>query len=113
MKKIEAIVEPSSIEALKEILAQRGIRAVFTVAEVHGFGTSAQTLVHRGRRYEPPYVTEAKIEMVVGDEAVDAVTAILRETAKTDEAGESRVFVWGIENPAGLKIVRKKDSAAV
>ena len=54
MKKIEAIIEPSDIEGMKEDLAKIGVGRM-TVTEVDGFGRwGGRTEVYRGVRLEPP-----------------------------------------------------------
>ena len=67
--------------------------------------------MYRGRKYEPPYVTEAKLEMAVDDEAADRVVTVLQEAAKTDEAGESRILVFSLDNTASLKVAKKSVAA--
>ena len=112
MKKVEAIIEPSEVEEVKEDLAKIGVRRM-TVTEVHGFGRSAgPTEVYRGMRYEAPFVTEAKIEIVVLDEMADGAIRVIREKAKTDESGQSDIRVFSLEDTAGLS-ERRRSVAAV
>lgn len=111
MKKIEAIVEPSEVEGVKAGLSGIGVRGV-TVTEVRAFGASGgRTLVYRGMRCEAPYVTEAKLEMVVADETADGAITVLRQVAKTDEAGDGRVFVFSLDDTAGLRTAKKSVAA--
>ncbi len=107
MKKIEAIVEPSGVEGVREGLAGIGIRSM-AVSEVHVFGAPAgNARFHRGARYEPPYVTESKVEMVVHDESADEVIAFLRQGAKTDEEGAVRVFVFSLDDLRPMRTAKK------
>lgn len=113
MKKIEAIIEPSQVEDMKVNLADIGIHSV-TVTDVRAFGASGgRTLVYRGVRFDAPYVMEAKLEMMVADEAADRAVAILQEAAKADEAGERRVFVFSLDAAASRLRSAKKSAAAV
>jgi len=100
VKRVAAIVKPSDIASVKETLARQGARAVFTIAEVHGFG-SRSALPHQGRKHELPHVTEAKVETVISDEAADLIVPILRKIAKSDEKGEPRVFLLTMEDGTG------------
>ena len=103
MKKIEAILEPSEVEGVRERLSGVGVREV-AVTEVHDFGASGgHILVHRGRKYELPYVIEAKLEVVVGDEGASRAVAILQDAAKMDDAGGARVLVFSLDNPVRLR----------
>jgi nitrogen regulatory protein PII len=111
VKKIEAIVEPSEVEGVKEELSGMGIRAV-TVTEVRAFGASGgRTLVYRGVRCEAPYVAEAKLEIVVADEAAHEAVTLLQQAAKTDEGGEGRVFVFSLDDMARMRTERKSVAA--
>ena len=103
MKKIEAMLEPSEVEGVKGRLSGIGVREV-TITEVHDFGASGgHILVHRGRKYELPYVVEAKLEMVVADEGATRAVAILQDAAKMDDAGRARVLVFSVDNPVRLR----------
>jgi nitrogen regulatory protein P-II 1 len=107
VKKIEAIVEPSEVEGVKEGLSGIGVGAV-TVTEVRAFGASGgRTLVYRGVRCEAPYVTEAKLEMMVADDSADGVVTVLQRAAKTDESGVGRVFVFSLDDTARLGMAKK------
>ena len=110
MKKIEAIVEPSEVEGLKERLTGLGVGTI-TATEVHAFGSpGGRTLVYRGMKSKLPYATEAKIEMVLADETADSVVAVIQQAAKMDEAGESRVFVFSLDDTARLRPAQRKAS---
>jgi nitrogen regulatory protein P-II 1 len=97
MKKIEAILDPTEVEVMRHSLSVIGIRQM-TVAEVKGFGGQGQTLVYRGVKIEPPYLTEAKVEVVVPDEMMESAVALIKETAKKDPSGESRIIVFPAED---------------
>jgi len=110
MKKIEAIFEPAEIEEMREGLVELGV-AGMTVAEVKGYGSPPSvTEVYRGMRYDSPFALEAKLEVIVPDEAVDRAVALMREKAKTDESGESRIFVLHLD--PGLARAAEKSVAA-
>ncbi len=97
MKKIEAILDPSEVEVMRHSLSVIGIRTM-TVAEVRGFGGQGQTQVYRGVRIEPPYLMEAKVEVVVPDEMMESAVALIKETAKKDPSGQSRIIVFPTED---------------
>jgi len=106
MKKIEAILEPSEVEAVQHNLSTIGI-PIMTVAEVKGFGGRGEMQVYRGVRFEPPYLTEAKVEVVVPDEMMESAFALMLETAKKDPSGQSRISVFPLEDAAGRSVGRK------
>jgi nitrogen regulatory protein PII len=111
MKKIEAIIEPSDIEGMKEDLAGIGVGRM-TVTEVHGFGRAGgPARVQRGVRFEPPYVTEAKVEIVVHDDIAAAVIGIMGQKAKTNESGQSDIRLVSLDDTANPAKGRKSAMA--
>ena len=97
MKKIEAILDPSEVEVMQHSLSVIGI-PIMTVTEVKGFGGQGPAQVYRGVRFESPYLTEAKVEVVVPDEMMESAVTLIRETAKKDPSGESRIIVFPMED---------------
>lgn len=73
MKKIEAIIKPFKLEALKEALHELGVQGL-TVVEVKGFGRQkGHTEIYRGAEYVVDFIPKIKVETVVTDDMVDKV----------------------------------------
>ena len=98
MKKIEAIIKPFKLEAVKDALSELGIHGM-TVTGVKGFGRQkGHTEIYRGSEYTVDFLPKMKIETVLPDSQVEsAITAIIK-AAKTGKIGDGKVFVWNIEN---------------
>lgn len=112
MKKIEATIQPEDVEELKGGLTKIGIKGM-TVMEVKSYGRQSRIPeIYRGMSYEAPFLTEARVEIVVADEMADKAVAVIRETTEADEPGDSRIFVSPLENIARLR-AEKKSLAAV
>ncbi len=105
MKKIEAILDPSEVEVTRQSLSVIGIMTM-TVTEVKGFGGQGLPQVYRGVKIEPPYVTEAKVELVIPDEMMESAVALIRETAKKDPSGQSRIAVFPTEDVVWRRMAR-------
>src|SRR6056297_1761656 len=83
MKKIEAIIKPFKLDALKEAMAKVGIQGM-TISEVKGFGRQkGHKEVYRGAEYQVDFVPKIKLEIVVKDELVDTVVAAIIQSVKT------------------------------
>ena len=68
MKKIEAIIKPFKMEAVKEALAEIGVEGM-TVSEVKGFGRQkGHTEIYRGSEYTVDFLPKVKLEIVLTDE---------------------------------------------
>ena len=83
MTKLEAIVQPSKFEAVKDALLEIGIEGM-TVLEVRGHGRQkGHTEFYRGREYTVDVLPKVKIETVMPDHLVDsavkAITGAVRQ----------------------------------
>jgi nitrogen regulatory protein PII len=93
MKKVESIVRPHLLEAVKAALQEVGIVGM-TVSEVKGFGRQkGHTETYRGSEYKVEFVPKVKIEVALPDELVDAAVEAVLKTAKTGKFGDGKVFV--------------------
>ena len=111
MNKIEAIIKPFKLDEVKEALAEIGIQGM-TVSEVKGFGRQkGQTEVFRGSEYTVDFVPKIKLEIVVGDDAVDRVVKAIQETAKTGKIGDGKIFVWPISKAMRIRTAETGEAA--
>ncbi|CEP67024.1 Nitrogen regulatory protein PII [Moorella glycerini] len=103
MKKIEAIIRPARLEAVKEALGKYGINGM-TVTHVTGCGLQkGKTEVYRGSQYTIDLLPKVKVEIVVLDKDVDeAINLILRE-ARTGSIGDGKIFIYNIENAIRIR----------
>ncbi|HVQ31024.1 MAG TPA: P-II family nitrogen regulator, partial [Vicinamibacteria bacterium] len=68
MKKVEAIVRPHVLEAVKSALQEVGVVGM-TVTEVKGFGRQkGHTETYRGSEYKVEFLPKVKIEVVLADD---------------------------------------------
>lgn len=97
MKKIEAIIRPHLLEAVKEGLAQVGITGM-TVSEVKGFGRQkGHTESYRGTEYQVEFLPKLKIEVVLEDDLLDGAIDAILKAAKTGKFGDGKIFVSHLE----------------
>ncbi len=83
MKKLEAIVRPHMLDAVKTALQEVGIVGM-TISEVKGFGRQkGHTETYRGSEYKVEFLPKVKIEVVLADELVDAAVDAIIKSAKT------------------------------
>lgn len=94
MKKIEAIIRPLRLEAVKSALAEAGITGM-TVSDVRGSGRAGgqRPDLFRGEQYIMRLPPKVKLELTVRDEVVDEVIEILLAQARTGEEGDGKIFV--------------------
>ncbi|MFA5844193.1 MAG: P-II family nitrogen regulator [Coriobacteriia bacterium] len=97
MKRIESIVRPDKLEAVKEALVALG-HAGLTVTEVKGHGIQkGVTQQWRGQEYTIDLLPKVSVVAVVHDhEAADVIEAV-SAVAKTGMIGDGKIFVSAIE----------------
>jgi len=111
MTKIEAIVQPSKFEAVKEELREIGVDGM-TVTDVRGHGRQkGHTEVYRGREYTVDLVPKVKIEMVVPDNLVEKVVNAIVGSAKTGKIGDGKIFISRIDEAVRIRNEERGESA--
>jgi nitrogen regulatory protein P-II 1 len=103
MMKLEAIIQTSKLDAVKDSLQEAGIEGM-TVLEVRGHGRQkGHTEIYRGREYTVDLIPKIKIELVLTDDMVDkAVTAII-DAARTGKIGDGKIFVSKVEEAIRIR----------
>jgi nitrogen regulatory protein P-II 1 len=103
MKRIEAIVRPEKLEAVKEALVALG-HAGLTVTEVKGHGIQkGVTQQWRGQEYTIDLLPKVSVVAVVNDGDVDEVIASIVAAAKTDRIGDGKIFVSQVEQVVRIR----------
>ena len=93
MKLVMAIVKPFKLDSVREALMEVGIQGL-TVSEAKGFGRQkGQTEIYRGAEYNVEFVPKVRIEVVIDDDEVERVVAVIRSSALTEKIGDGKIFV--------------------
>ncbi len=103
MTKIEAIVQPSKFEAVKDALVEIGVDGM-TVTDVRGHGRQkGHTEFYRGREYTVDLLPKVKIEMVVLDDLVDKAVQAIIDNAKTGKIGDGKIFLSRVDEAIRIR----------
>jgi nitrogen regulatory protein P-II 1 len=98
MKKIEAIIRPERLDAVKDALAEKGMLGM-TVTNVNGRGRQKGiALQWRAGEYRVDFLPKVKIEMVLGDDECQLAIDTICRAAKTGREGDGMIFVLPVEN---------------
>ena len=103
MTKVEAIIQPSRFEAVKDALIEIGVEGM-TVLEVRGHGRQkGHTESYRGREYSVDLLPKIKLELVLDDKlAAQAVETILK-VASTGKIGDGKIFLSKIDDAIRIR----------
>ena len=111
MQKIEAILQPSKLDAVKDALLEVGIEGM-TILEARGHGRQkGHTEFYRGREYTVDLLPKVKIEIVAADEKVEAIVKVVLETAKTGKIGDGKVFVLPVSEAYRIRTDESNEAA--
>jgi nitrogen regulatory protein PII len=111
MKKVEAIIKPFKLEAVKEALADVGIEGM-TVSEVKGFGRQkGHTEIYRGSEYTVDFLPKIKLEIVLPDAVVDSAVQAIVKSANTGKIGDGKVFISPIEGAVRIRTSETDEEA--
>ena len=112
MKKIEAIIKPFKLDEVKEALQEVGLQGI-TVTEAKGFGRQkGHTELYRGAEYVVDFLPKVKVEIVLGDESVEAAIEAIRKAAQTGRIGDGKIFVFNLDNAVRIR-TGETDTAAL
>jgi nitrogen regulatory protein P-II 1 len=103
MTKLEAIVQPSRFEEVKEVLTELGIGGM-TISDVRGHGRQkGHTEVYRGREYTVDLLPKIKIELVIPDNLVDAAVDAILQSASTGKIGDGKIFLSRVDQAIRIR----------
>src|SRR6266513_3204388 len=111
MTKIEAIIQTSKFEAVRNALHDIGIDGM-TVLEVRGHGRQkGHTEVYRGREYTVDLIPKIKIEMVLADDMVEKATQAVISSAQTGKIGDGKIFLSHVDEAIRIRNIERGDNA--
>lgn len=97
MTKLEAIIQPNRLDAVKTALTELGVEGL-TISEVRGHGRQkGHTETYRGNEYTVDLLPKLKLETVLPENLVDdAVNAII-EAAASGKIGDGKIFLSHVD----------------
>ena len=111
MTKLEAIIQPSRFEAVKDALIEVGVDGM-TVFEVRGHGRQkGHTESYRGREYNVDLLPKVKVELVVPSGRYEEVMKTLISAARTGKIGDGKIFVFDVAEAIRIRNDDRGESA--
>ncbi|MGA2980321.1 MAG: P-II family nitrogen regulator [Terriglobales bacterium] len=103
MTKIEAIIQVSKLEVVKDALHEVGVEGM-TVFEARGHGRQkGHTEFYRGREYTVDLIPKVKLEIVVADEMKEKVVQAIANAARTGKIGDGKIFLSRIDEAIRIR----------
>jgi nitrogen regulatory protein P-II 1 len=111
MTKVEAIIQTSRLDAVKDALQEIGIEGM-TVLEVRGHGRQkGHTEVYRGREYTVDLIPKIKLEMVMPDNMVQKAVQAIVGSARTGKIGDGKIFLSRVDEAIRIRNDERGESA--
>ena len=111
MTKLEAVIQPSKLDAVKDALVEIAVEGM-TVLEVRGHGRQkGHTEFYRGREYTVDLIPKIKIELVVADNVVEKVEAAIIASAQSGKIGDGKIFRSRIDEAIRIRNNERGDNA--
>ena len=103
MTKVEAIIQPSRFEAVKDALIEIGVEGM-TVFEVRGHGRQkGHTESYRGREYSVDLLPKVKLEMVLDDQLAAQAVDVVLKVASTGKIGDGKIFLSKVDDAIRIR----------
>src|SRR6266550_213921 len=101
MMKLEAVIQPSRFESVKDALR-----------EIRGHGRQkGHTEVYRGREYTVDLLPKIKLEMVLPDALVNRVVDTILKSAKTGKIGDGKIFLSRVDEAIRIRNEERGENA--
>ena len=111
MKKIEAIIKPFKLSAVKEALHEINLSGM-TVIDVKGFGRQrGQDGLDKEQDYSDEFHAKIKIEIIVQYNIVEKSIESIKNAAYSGKIGDCKIFLSNIEQVMRIRTGEKGSDA--
>lgn len=113
MKKIEAIIRPEKLDAVRAALDELGYPGI-SITEIEGHGRQKGSLQRwRGEQFKVDFLPKIKIEIVCKDSEVEKMVESLQDAASTGEVGDGKIFIYDVAEAVRIRTKERGDKALV
>jgi nitrogen regulatory protein P-II 1 len=111
MKKIEAIIRPHLLDAVRGSLQEVEMIGM-TVSDVQGYGRQrGHTETYRGAEYQIEFIPKIKIEVIIRDELEEIVVDAITKVARTGKFGDGKIFVTTVDDVIRIRTGERGEAA--
>jgi len=111
MTKVEAVIQVSKLETVKDALHEIGVEGM-TVFEARGHGRQkGHTEFYRGREYTVDLIPKVKLEMVLADNMVEKAVQAIISAARTGKIGDGKIFLSRVDDAIRIRNEERGDTA--
>jgi len=112
MIKIEAIIKPFKLDAVRDALIAIGIRGMTVTPETKGFGRQkGHVEIFHGAELDISFIPKVKVEVVVADSIAEKVIMTIQEKTKTGKIGDGKIFISKLEEVVRIRTGERGETA--
>ncbi|MBI3307114.1 MAG: P-II family nitrogen regulator [Candidatus Omnitrophica bacterium] len=113
MKKIEAIIRPEKLDAVRRALEHSGYPGI-TITEIEGHGMQRGTVQQwRGEKYKVDFLPKVKVEIVVVNQDAEKIIQTVLESAFTGGVGDGKIFIYDVAEVVRIRTRERGERALV
>lgn len=113
MKKIEAIIRPEKLDAVKVALDAAGYPGI-TITEIEGHGKQKGSVQQwRGEQFKVDYLPKVKVEIVCIGQDLERILNAVQQAAFTGGVGDGKIFVSEISEVVRIRTKERGERALV
>jgi nitrogen regulatory protein P-II 1 len=111
MKKLEAVIQPVRLDAVREALYGLGIQGM-TICEARGHGRQkGHSEIYRGNEYTVDLLPKLKLEVVLPDGLAEPAIEAIVNAARTGKIGDGKVFLSDVSEAVRIRDSQRGDGA--
>jgi nitrogen regulatory protein P-II 1 len=111
MKRLEAFVRVSMLEAVKQALEEIGVQGM-TCEQVRGYGRQlGRTDKYRGSTYAVNLLPKMKILVFLKDEQLEEAIEAIVQATRTGEIGDGKIVVSDVSDAIRVRTGERGDAA--
>ena len=111
MKKVEAIIRPHLLGAVRTALQEVDVHGM-TISEVQGYGRQrGHTETYRGAEYQIEFVPKIKVEVTIPDDIEDFVVNAVLRSAHTGKFSDGKIFLIPIDDVIRIRTEERGEAA--
>jgi nitrogen regulatory protein P-II 2 len=101
MKMIDAVIQPSKLEDVKEALSKIEVVRM-TISEVKGFGRQkGYSEVYRDQKFTVNLLPKIELRIAVNDEYLEPTLRAIETAGRSGpegRIGDGKIFIWSLED---------------
>ena len=113
MKKIEAIIRPEKLDAVRQALEGSGYPGI-SIGEIEGHGMQKGAVQQwRGEQYKLDFLPKIKVEIVCTDADTEKIIQTVLDSAFTGGVGDGKIFVYDVAEVVRIRTRERGEKALV